>query len=112
PLGKTRADGFIVELTKDCALDAARVRPLLGPRFPEPVILPEMMELAKWMRGRYNCNLVEALRLMLPAGMRRGRVHERVTRVARLLDPNAVVRGERQREIIARLREGDVEAAL
>ena len=112
PLGKTRADGFIVELTKDCALDAARVRPLLGPRFPEPVILSEMMELAKWMRGRYNCNLVEALRLMLPAGMRRGRVHERVTRVARLLNPDAVVRGERQREIIARLREGDVETAL
>ncbi len=112
PLGSSRADGFVVETTEECALEAARVKPILGLRFAEPVILPEMMELAQWMRGRYNCNLVEALRLMLPAEMRRGGVHARVTRVARLVRPDAQVRGPRQREIVERLRAGDVETPL
>ena len=57
PLGGGRADGFVVERTDACALEASRVKPILGVRFAEPVILPEMMDLALWMRGRYNCNL-------------------------------------------------------
>ena len=88
PLGNTRADGFIVELTDECALEPARVKPILSLRGAEPVILPELMALAKWMRLRYNCNLVEALRLMLPAGMRKGDVREKTRRVARLADPD------------------------
>ena len=67
---------------------------------------------AKWMRLRYNCNLVEALRLMLPAGMRKGDVREKTRRVARLADPEATARGPRQQEILERLRAGDVEASL
>ena len=111
PLGGGRADGFVVERTDACALEASRVKPILGVRFAEPVILPEMMDLALWMRGRYNCNLVEALRLMLPSEMRRGSVHARVRRVARLARPDAVVRGARQAEIVERLRAGEVETS-
>ena len=76
------------------------------------VILPELMALAKWMRLRYNCNLVEALRLMLPAGMRRGSVREKTRRVAHLAAPDFAARGSRQQEIVARLRAGDVETSL
>ena len=112
PLGNTRADGFIVELTDECALEPSRVKPILALRGAEPVILPELMALAKWMRLRYNCNLVEALRLMLPAGMRRGSVREKTRRVAHLAAPDFAARGSRQREIIERLRAGDVETAL
>ena len=112
PLGNTRTDGFIVELTDECALEPARVKPILSLRGAEPVILPELLALAKWMRLRYNCNLVEALRLMLPAGMRKGDVREKTRRVARLADPEATARGPRQQEILERLRAGDVEASL
>ena len=112
PLGSARVDGFIVELTEDCALEASRIKPLHGARFAEPVILPELMALAKWMKGRYNCNLVEALRLMLPSGMRRGSVREKTRRVAHLADPDFAARGPRQQEIIKRLRAGDVETPL
>ena len=111
PLGGGRADGFIVELTEACALEPERVRPLLGARFEEPVLLPEMLDLAAWMRARYNCNLVEALRLMLPSGMRRGSVGARTQRMAHLKDPNATARGARQKEALDRLRAGDAPAA-
>ena len=112
PLGNARADGFIVELTDECALEPSRIKPILSLRKAEPVILPELMALAKWMRLRYNCNLVEALRLMLPSGMRRGSVREKTRRVAHLAAPDFAARGSRQLEIIERLRAGDVETAL
>ena len=48
------------------------------------MILPEMMELALWMKERYLCNLVDALRLMLPAEMRGARVREKTARRATL----------------------------
>ena len=108
PLGNTRTDGFIVELTDECALEPARVKPILSLRGAEPVILPELLALAKWMRLRYNCNLVEALRLMLPAGMRKGDVREKNAprgapcrsrshraRAATAGDPRAFARGRR-----------------
>ena len=112
PLGNARADGFIVELTDECALEPSRIKPILTLRTAEPVILPELMALAKWMRLRYNCNLVEALRLMLPSGMRRGSVREKTRRVAHLAAPDFAARGPRQQEIMERLRAGDVETAL
>ena len=105
-------DGFIVELTDECALEPSRIKPMLALRTAEPVILPELMALAKWMRLRYNCNLVEALRLMLPSGMRRGSVREKTRRVAHLAAPDFAARGSRQQEIMERLRAGDVETAL
>ena len=43
PLGNTRTDGFIVELTDECALEPARVKPILSLRGAEPVILPELL---------------------------------------------------------------------
>ena len=112
PLGNARADGFIVELTDECALEPSRIKPILALRTAEPVILPELMALAKWMRLRYNCNLVEALRLMLPSGMRRGSVREKTRRVAHLAAPDFAARGSRQREIMERLRAGEETAAL
>ena len=45
PLGNARADGFIVELTDECALEPSRIKPILALRTAEPVILPELMAL-------------------------------------------------------------------
>ena len=111
-LGKSRVSGFVTELSQACDLDPARVRPIARVR-PEAVVLPEeLMELARWMAGRYNCNEIEALRLMLPAQARTGGARRKTQRVARLVDAQATARGARQKEVLARLREGECPCAL
>ena len=119
PFGPRTLDGFVVSLSESCDLEPDRIRPILRPARPEPVVLPDLMELAEWMHCRYVCNLVDALRLMIPAEMRGGRVRERTRRYARLnlaegelpAFREANRRAPRQLEIIERLREGDEEAA-
>ena len=67
PFGPRKVEGFVVSLSDITKVPPEKIRSVLGLVRPEPVILPEMMELALWMKERYLCNLVDALRLMLPA---------------------------------------------
>lgn len=119
PFGARTLDGFVVSLSEDCDLAPEKVKPVLRVAREEPVVLPDLMALAEWMHLRYVCNLVDALRLMIPAEMRGGRVRERTRRYARLnlsgeaLDAFRAAnrRAPRQLEILERLREGDVATA-
>ncbi len=111
PFGPRRVDGFVVELLDESPLDPARIKPIGKVRWGRSVVRPEMIALANWMREKYNCNRIEALRLMLPAEMRGGRVREKRRRMARIVDADAEVRGERQREVLAALKGGDLETA-
>ena len=67
PFGPRRLEGFVVSLSQSCDLPPERVKPLLRVEGEEPVVRPDLMELAEWMHVRYLCNLFDALRLMMPA---------------------------------------------
>ena len=84
PFGPRALEGFVVSLSEACDLPPEKVRPIRRVSREEPVILPDLMELAEWMHVRYLCNFVDALRLMVPSEMRGGRVRERRDRWARL----------------------------
>ncbi len=78
PFGSRRGvEGFVVALTEETQVPLSRIRPLNRLLDPEPVLLPAMLDLAYWVRDTYHCLLVDALRLMLPAEMRGGRVREK-----------------------------------
>jgi len=117
PFGPRTLDGFVVNLTDRCALDPGKLRPVLRVARQEPVVLEDLMALAEWMHQRYLCNLVDALRLMIPAEMRNGRVREKTLRFAHLLlSPEDIPgfieqnrRAKKQIEIVERLQEGDIE---
>ena len=119
PFGPRRVEGFVVSLSETCDLPPEKVRPIAAVAQDYPVVLPEMMALAEWMHGRYLCNLVDALRLMLPAEMRGGRVHVRTRRYARLIwSPEQAAefaranpRAHRQIELMDALAQGDVETS-
>ena len=119
PFGPRTLEGFVVSLPDHCDLSPERVRPVARVVRPEPVINPDLMALAEWMRKRYQCNLVDALRLMLPAELRGGRVREREKRMARLcLEGEALSafiaqnhRAPKQLELVEALRRGDVPTA-
>ena len=119
PFGPRTLDGFVVGLTQTCDLSPEKVRAILRLAAPEPVIRPDLMELAEWMRGRYACNLVDALRLMIPAEMRGGRVKARTKRVARLAIGGEALaqyrekhaRARKQLEILEALEAGEADTA-
>lgn len=119
PFGPRTIEGFVVSLSEACDLPPEKVRPIRRVSREEPVILPDLMELAEWMHVRYLCNFVDALRLMLPSEMRGGRVRERRDRWARLnLADEALLafaaanpRAKKQIELLQRLRDGDIETA-
>ena len=119
PFGPRTLEGFVVGLTDTCRLEPEKIRDIIRPAYPEPVVLPDLMDLAQWMHRRYLCNLVDALRLMIPSEMRGGRVHEKTVRYARLaLEGEALDvfirenrRARKQLEIIECLKAGDAETA-
>ena len=119
PFGPRRLEGFVVSLSDRCDLPPEKVKPLIGPVQDYPAVLPELMDLAEWMHGRYLCNLVDALRLMIPAEMRGGRVRVRTRRWAHLVWSAEQVeafaarngRAQRQVELLRQLSGGDAEAA-
>ena len=119
PFGPRTIEGFVVSLTEECDLPPEKVRPILRVVREEPVVLPDLMELAEWLHERYLCNLVDALRLMLPAEMRGGRVREKTSRRARLaLSGEALSafieankRAPKQLEIVQILGRGDADTS-
>ena len=119
PFGPRTLDGFVIGLSEECALPPEKVRPILRLASPEPVIRPDLMELAEWMHTRYLCNLVDALRLMIPAEMRGGRVRARTKRVARLILSGEALsefkaknaRAKKQLEILETLEAGEADTA-
>ena len=126
PFGRGNApkEGFVIEVT-DAADGPGPFKALLRALEPYPVLLGEQIELARWMQRSYNCLLVDALRLMIPAQMRGGRVHEKVTRTVALapgLDVPAALkslcaadgrpRAPKQYEVLSCLAGSGVEMAM
>ena len=87
PFGPREKEGFVIRLKEQADYDESKVKPVLAALEPYPALLPPMLELAEEIRNRSHCPLCEALRLMLPAEMRGGRVKVKTEEYARLLIP-------------------------
>ena len=101
---------YRVSVKDEPGMDESRVRPLKGVA-AAGVILPELIELAEWMKKRYNCLFVDALRLLIPSEMRGARVKEKSVRVAALSMPvdeaaKACARAPKQLELLSHLADG------
>ncbi len=58
--------GFIVEVHTDPPIDPDKIIPFDALLDPEPLILPEQMELARFVAGYYCCSIGEALHAVYP----------------------------------------------
>ena len=117
PFGPRTMEGFVASIRDTCSIPPEKVRPVLRTVRDYPILLPELMHLADWMHKKYLCNLVDAMRLMIPAEMRGERVRDKTRRMVRLLlSPNEVdaflrenTRAKKQAEILRTLQKGDAE---
>ena len=82
-------EGFVLSVMEKSDLEeGVALKDVLSCMEPYTVLLPEQIELAQWMKEAYHCLLVDALRLMIPAQLRGGRIHEKKERIVYLADPS------------------------
>ncbi|MBQ6255981.1 MAG: primosomal protein N', partial [Clostridia bacterium] len=74
PFGPREKEGYVIRLKERSDYDESKIKPILAALEDYPALLPELMELAWEIREKCHCPLCEALRLMLPAEMRGGRI--------------------------------------
>ncbi|WP_040228036.1 primosomal protein N' [Bhargavaea cecembensis] len=70
PFGNRKVLGFVTGLKEESELDPGRLRPIDELLDPEPVLTPEMLDLADWMRESTLCFEIDALQSMLPSALR------------------------------------------
>ena len=87
PFGPREKEGFVVRLKEEPDYDESRIKTILATLEEYPALLPPLMALADEIRSRCHCPLCEALRLMLPAEMRGGRIQVKTAEYARLTIP-------------------------
>lgn len=87
PFGSREKEGFVIRLKDMADYDESKIKPVLGTLEDYPALLPPLMELAREIREKSHCSLCEALRLMLPAEMRGGRVKIRTEEYVELNIP-------------------------
>ena len=75
---KQAMEGFVINIVQEPIYDPAQMKQIKAILDEYPVFLPDQIELAKWMAKRYYTTLVSALRLMIPAQLRGGRIQKRM----------------------------------
>ena len=81
PFGPMKKEAWVLSLSDSTALEPERIREIEAPLEDYPALPPQAIELARYIAGKYGCPLCSALRLMIPAEMRRERVRVRTETV-------------------------------
>lgn len=87
PFGRQTLEGCVIGFSDSTDIPIDRLKEIIEPLEEYPAILPELVALAKEISRDEHCPLALALRLMLPAEMRAGRVSVKTQTNARLLIP-------------------------
>lgn len=82
--GNKAVEGFVLEVTDSFEEEGFRLKNVLRAMEPYTALTGEQIRLAYWIRDAYHCLLVDALRLMIPAQLRGGRVQEKRVRTVTL----------------------------
>jgi primosomal protein N' (replication factor Y) (superfamily II helicase) len=81
PFGMLREVGVVTGFRTETEIPAAKLKSLMRLLDAEPLIGPELIELARWIAERYACSFGEALHAMLPGALKRERERVRTTLV-------------------------------
>lgn len=67
--GNRTSDGIVLSLCQQVDEPDKKLKALLSQLDSEPMLRPEDIQLALWMRDQYFCTVYDAARIMLPAGL-------------------------------------------
>lgn len=78
PFGRTTKEGYLIEISNNSSYDISKLKTIISKIDNFPVILPDQLELAKFMKKNFHTGTCDALRLFLPSELRQGKVKELV----------------------------------
>jgi len=99
PFRTTYRVGYLVAL--ESATEVPRVKEISDLVDREPILPPDLLELARWIGGYYACSLGETIQAMLPGGVRRRR--PQVAVVARTGTGEVAARAKKAAAVLAAL---------
>lgn len=70
PFGPRVLQGFVTQLAETTDVDMKRLKPVSELLDHVPPLLPDLIELAKWMSEKYCCSWTTALQAMIPAALK------------------------------------------
>ena len=76
PFGKIIKEGYIIEISDHTSYDESKLKSVLSAIDPFPVINTDQIELAHFMKQKFNTGMADAIRLFLPSEMRGNKVKE------------------------------------
>lgn len=84
PFGKRKIEGYVIAIKEKAEYDEAKLKEIDCTLDEKPLILPELMHLAKFMKVKYHLRYVDIFRLLIPSMIRSGKVKELVVSYATL----------------------------
>ncbi len=125
PFANKIIDGYVLELSDACDFDQSRIKQVSCVLEPFAALGWDQIELARYLKTKYNTTLAVALRLMLPAQVRHHAAHEKTQKIVfvrterlgeakeRLIAKNGNIKYPRQMEILEELeKKGPLPAAV
>ncbi len=84
PFGKYQVEGFVLAKKSVSEYSPDKIKPVIKILDKIPALTNETLLLAKFVKERYHVTYAQALRLFLPAEMRKGRVKEKTAKFVSL----------------------------
>lgn len=92
PFGNRYIEGYIIGFSQNTDFDPSKIKSITRPLENFSCIHSDQLELAFFMKEKYNVGLCDALRLFLPSEMRSGKVKELEEVILYLEDDNKAVK--------------------
>ena len=89
PFGNTTRNGYVLEVAADSRYDAGKLKELTGLSTRRASIPEKLIALGKWMAEYYCASQEHAIRTLLPAAVRSGKVKALVSRIFYIPDQKA-----------------------
>lgn len=70
PFGGRVLQGFVIDLADEAEVDRTRLKPVAELLDALPPLLPDMIELSRWLSEKYVCSWTQALQAMIPAALK------------------------------------------
>lgn len=87
PFGARKTEGYILALKQQTDVDEQKLKTIISAD-SQPVLLPEMIKLIDFMVAEFNLRKIDAIRLMLPSGLRGNKIKQKIVLFAKIKDEN------------------------
>lgn len=77
PFGKFKTEGFVVEISSSSSHPEDKLKSIIRTVDEVPALTKENLELARFIKNKYNASMASVLRLFLPSEMRKGKVRKK-----------------------------------